>query len=675
MARTLEEARATLAVELRSWLARYLPAVGQDGAREGPAPLLLVRAAGGVGKTHTLAQLLKYRRVTWLGERIEGLERLEGMLHTGLPTVTPLAATVATMSIEKRPSVADGMRDGGAGCTQPERVTGVRDLGLGRFQQHLACRGCPDKATCRYQAWTRSTSWLYAPTIWLELNVNNAGLYSGSEVIVIDESPVDHRLLSTKFMPHEAKVVLDGLRQFTPSAFTQLQHQALVDIFSAIVRLLADPPAGRLRVELRRLVEDLGYVFVLGTGPTGGTGAQTGPVARRVSAGASVTEVPEHLAPIDPAAMADLLKVVSLAPDLRGRLVAMADALAHDVGPRPTCMVRLPSREGNNNPGLVLLGRNVQQTVPDHIPMVVLDATGDPSLYGTLYRGRRIDVLDVEVEQEATVFQIVDARYPASSLTPATIDKLLGSVHAYRQVHPTHRVGLVMKGKLREQAAIESVVSKHFPDPTDIESYWSVRGKNHFEAYDALFLLGAPELHPADVEARARALAAHLPFDPSRENACDFEVVPKRGDTTGYVEVEQAGRKYRLPERGLLHFGDTWFFDRHQAELVQAALRIRPFQGRKKHVFVLSNLYLPPAYLAVTYVELKELLLPRGAHELVVALRSLREQQPRGTLTYAHVTKSTGLRAPAISKILSRLKNHRLGQGMYTEAKTLLAGP
>jgi hypothetical protein len=141
--------------------------------------------------------------------------------------------------------------------------------------------------------------------------------------------------------------------------------KAFIAIFEQALAILRSPPKGRGRVELRQLVADLGFQFLADLRP------RLNPLPERQrKAGYDV---------VDPNGVATVVKqLTSVESGVRGKLSALADALSADTAARPTCVLVLP---GDKTKAGIAAGHFKPLPVPDHLPLVVLDATGDPGRY------------------------------------------------------------------------------------------------------------------------------------------------------------------------------------------------------------------------------------------------------------------------------------------------------
>lgn len=616
----LSTARAELAVKLTAALTEAL------SPSAGPAPLILVDAAGGLGKSHFTAQLLRLRRVTWFGERNKMLADVKDFLNTPISGLVPLpasatATTTGVPSIEKRPS-----REDKGFCSQfDKRIKPLQMFGLGRFEQRMGCRLCPDVNTCRYQNWRPSTPWLFSSHARLGLRNDDKYLFEGREIVVIDESPVKEILRATTLEVYEIERLLFCLKEFKPTALSELAAEAFRRLFEVILDLLGDPPPARRRVELRVLLEELGYGFIDNLPATEEQVRSAANLVTRQRQGERGTESAKDAAarirPIDPMSTAYLIQELQFigAEGLGAKLHRLADALAADTGARPTCVLVLPSEQGR---GGILAGQRVTPPIPAHLPLVILDATSDEWIYQFLFPERSRIHVRVEVQQTAEIVQTTDHRYPAGTLgdpKSPSINRLMDIVDKYKVENPHHKIAVVVQKRLfNRQKHVKNRILESVAE-TDVVFFWSNRGENTLKDYDALFVLGAPELPSFEIEARARAfMSTEVPAH--WEKPYDYQVVPPpdRVSGEGYIHDEDGSV---LIERGYQQGGpSSVYYAFHQAEYAQAMLRLRPYDPSKpKRIYFFSNVYVP--YLHMRRVKENDLL--GRAPDLLVRSRDL----------------------------------------------------
>ncbi|MRG98231.1 hypothetical protein [Polyangium spumosum] len=589
----LATARAELAAKLTHALNEAL------APSAAPAPIVLVDAPGGLGKSHITARLLQHRRVTWFGERNRLLGAVEGYLSTPLLGVVPLppATTTAVTSnagIEKRPS-----REDEGFCSQfDKRIKPLQMFGLGRFEQRMGCKLCPDRDTCKYQNWRPSKPWLFASHARLGLRNDDKYLFEGREIVVIDESPVKEVLQAVTLEPYEIHQILSALKAPDVVALGELSTRAFTQLFEVVSDLLDDPPPNRRRIELRVLLRELGYVFVDGL-PRAEEQIRA---AARLLAGQPEggererqnKDMGAHVCRIDPMSTAYLIQKLEFigGQGLGAKLHKLADALAADTGARPTCVLVLPSGESR---GGIIAGQRVIPPVPPQVPIVILDATCDQLLYAYMFPDRPLLHVHVEAQQTARIIQTIDYRYPASTLgdpNSPSINRLMDIVDKYKAENPGHKIAVIVQKHL---FAAKPQVKKRILESVkeeDVAYFWSNRGENALKDYDALFVLGAPELHPLEIEARARAYISTEP-PASWEDPFDYRLVPSpnQDSSEGYVVADDGTR---LIERRFRRGPFSVFWAFHQAEYAQSMLRLRPYDPhKKKTIYFFSNVDIP----------------------------------------------------------------------------------
>lgn len=642
----LTTARAELVTKLTKVLDEAVTTTSGESA-----PIIVVNAPGGLGKTHITAQLLRERRVVWFGERNALLGQLGDFLTTPLPGVTPLPPSPGTQpsptpDLEKRPS-----REDPGFCSQLEqRVKPLQRRGLGRFEQRMACRFCPDRDPCTYQNWKPSRRWLFATHARLGLRNNDEHLFKGREIVIIDESPVKEMLQSVTLTRWEIDELLLALRDVDASGKTTCASRAFTHLFDVVLDLLNDPPPNRRRVELRVLLRELGYRFIDNL-PTAEEKlrAASNPIAGQLPADRE--DVQDNIQRIDPMSTAELIRELQFigGQGLGVKLHKLADALAADGGARPTSVVVLPSAEGR---GGIAAGQLVLPPIPPKLPIVLLDATSDPVLPHLLFPDRPIIDVNVNVQQTARIIQTRNHRYPASTLgypkSPA-LDRLMSIVDKYKSDNPTHRVAVFVKRRLFNGLPhVKSRILKSVAED-DVGYIWANRGDNTFKDYDALFVLGAPELPSLEIEASARALMSQIVPGPN-EQPFDYRLVPRSGDPSeGYVTATDGTR---IVDRGYLQGGPMLtFYAFHQAEYAQAMLRLRPYDPTKnKTIVFFSNIDIP--YFNVEFTTERKLL--GQAPDLLVrardALKRQRAAGTKGAINQKELARLLGVSKVAITK-------------------------
>jgi hypothetical protein len=655
----LAQARAELAAKLQASLPTLLSSAAS------PAPVIVVRAPGGIGKTHMLTQKLSGHSVVWFGERKQMMPEIQTFLDTPLPGVTPLLQPPGRVQVEKRPAREDqGMCPDFALEIKP-----LRDRGLGRFEQSRGCRRCASFAGCPYFAWKPSSSWTFAPAIWLELKVKNTPHFDGKQIAVIDESPLQHVLQGVSLSAKEIDSLLADLQASPLRA--SLAYETFTKLLVACGELLRDPPPHRRRVELRELLRDLGFQFV--------DAPQHWHVRMRddlLAAGAIPSAAPAVTKPggikVDPGCVARVLQYASaLSTEQKKKLMALADALIDDESERPCCVLVLP--DGKARSGIVA-GRYVAPQIPATMPILVLDATADRLLYDVIFEGRTIAFIDVDLQVAAEIIQTTDFRYPSRTFKAAssnTIERLMAIVDEYQTQHVGQELAVVVKKDLFDtDTKFKNRVLQSVP-PDHVFFYWSLRGRNDLKDFDAIFLIGAPELSPLDMEAMARAFMSRHAPKPG-EKPFDYRVVPVPGQQrSGWSEFTSGGKKISLPDRGYLQVGpDAVYWALHQAEYVQAALRIRPYDpAQPKTVFVLTSADL--GMLDVTFAQEKDLLPTAPPKRLLEAKAWLEQHRAAGHVE--KVTHTALAQAIGVSKgRWSQLKKKVRGLRLLAEVESLM---
>ena len=452
---------------------------------------------------------------------------------------------------------------------------------------------------------------------------------------------------------------MSALKDLKPTTLAELAAQAFSQLFEVLLDLLKDPPPARRRIELRVLLQELGYKFIDKL-PTAEEQIQT---AASLVAGQrslnnendpqSKNDDETDLHRVDPMSTAYLIQELQFLgrEGLGAKLHKLADALTADTGPRPTCVLVLPSKEVR---GGIVAGQLALPPIPSHLPIVILDATCDRLLYDLLFHERSILHVRVEVQQTATIIQTIDHRYPAGTLgdpNSPSINRLMDIVDKHKEKNPTHKIAVIVQkhlivAKRHVKARILESVAED-----DVRFFWSNRGENTLKDYDALFVLGAPELHPFETEARARAfMSREAPA--SWEQPYDYQLVPSPNQTSseGYI-IEGDGS--RLAERGYQQGGpSSVFYAFHQAEYAQSMLRLRPYDpGKQKTIYFFSNVYIP--YLTMNRTTEDELL-ERAPALLVRArelLKNVRASGNKGLISQKELADMLGVSKAAVTQM------------------------
>jgi hypothetical protein len=441
--------------------------------------------------------------------------------------------------------------------------------------------------------------WLFSSHARLGLRNEDKYLFEGREIVVIDESPVKEVLQAVTLEQHEIDRILSALKDPDVIALDELSGHAFTRLFEVASDLLTDPPPNRRRIELRVLLKELGYKFIDKL-PRAEEQTQ---VAADLLVGQSQdddgdaqnTDAELGVCQIDPMSTARLIQQLQFigGQGLGAKLHKLADALSADTGARPTCVLVVPSDESR---GGIVAGHRVVPPIPPQVPVVILDATCDQLLYAYMFTGRPLLHVHVEAEQTARMIQTIDHRYPASTLgdpNSPSIDRLMDIVDEYKAENPSHKIAVIVQKHLFDtRAHVKNRILKSVTEE-DVKYFWANRGDNTLKDYDALFALGAPELHPLEIEARARA---HMSTETPApwEKPFDYRIVPSpsQSSSDGYVVADDGTR---LIERGFLQggpFAVFWAF--HQAEYAQAMLRLRPYNpGKQKTIYFFSNIDIP----------------------------------------------------------------------------------
>jgi hypothetical protein len=150
-------------------------------------------------------------------------------------------------------------------------------------------------------------------------------------------------------------------------------------------------------------------------------------------------------------------------------------------------------------------------------PVLALDGTGDPMLNRALFGASMVHE-EVRIERQATVTGTVGKWYSRQSITGSDsngipiasreTDSNRLRTEVGRVVRQTGEPTLVVATNGAEKALI---ASGHLPDDARITHYGALRGRNAFEAFKAVVVVGQESVSLGDAERRARAFMASDP--------------------------------------------------------------------------------------------------------------------------------------------------------------------
>jgi len=225
-------------------------------------------------------------------------------------------------------------------------------------------------------------------------------------------------------------------------------------------------------------------------------------------------------------------------------------------------------------PSLIIRDPRMPRLPP--CPVIVLDSTGDPKLYEQVL-GRKVRVFDPKVKVKAKVVQVASGAYGRQSLRlPATRNRLFDAVKAIVDAHPKSKIGVVtFKDRVIELA-------KHLGEPERVAfaHFWGLRGTNALQDCQHLIVVGTPTSNIGELVAEVQALH----WDDDAIDTTSIERWERLGRLDETEDVEVPVRHY-LDDRL-----DRWLWQHRQAELLQAAFRLRPLDGhRRKTLWLLTN--------------------------------------------------------------------------------------
>jgi hypothetical protein len=255
----------------------------------------------------------------------------------------------------------------------------------------------------------------------------------------------------------------------------------------------------------------------------------------------------------------------------------------------------------SGNGHLILLLRHpVNDQLPPHV--IWLDATGDAHLYEAAF-GRPVEVVDATPEFRGRVFQVYDRANGKSTLLdekgsareePLRQLKAQIAAIAGRYVRPAV---ITFQGVVEAVRVVDAggptrtTTDAHgLPQPTEGElssaHFYAARGTNQFQECDAIIIAGTPQAPRTGLERAARMLFFErmAPFQTAWSTAVR---------AYAYTDpVDGLGRGY--PVSGFWGDGDLQavLWSVREAEIIQAAHRGRPVL-RPVDIWLLTNLPLP----------------------------------------------------------------------------------
>ncbi|MCH8295176.1 DUF3854 domain-containing protein [Candidatus Poribacteria bacterium] len=250
------------------------------------------------------------------------------------------------------------------------------------------------------------------------------------------------------------------------------------------------------------------------------------------------------------------------------------------------------------NTPCVRLNLRKEVFVPSDVPILLLDALGNPDLLSLLIR-RDIDVCELpSVCPDTEITQVLDGSYGITSLwnqktdqPKSSLDRLMkkaviplcGKTPAETLVITWKKVADYLRG-LQDKGEL--------PRSVAVEHYGNLEGSNEYQDRRTVILLGTPQINPADLEELAHALFANDDEPISMDTLEVFKAYD-------YVDCDGNGYetlvKCFVDDRVQL-LARTFRED----EIMQAAHRIRPLLTGGKQIVLLTDLPindLPPTRL------------------------------------------------------------------------------
>lgn len=220
----------------------------------------------------------------------------------------------------------------------------------------------------------------------------------------------------------------------------------------------------------------------------------------------------------------------------------------------------------------------IQQLARPEQPKVLLDATVNADLLRAIFPATPIQLEQPRIAGGATVIQVISRDWAKSGLRGKRREQWYDEVaQAIRPGRPT----LVVCTQACEEG-LRAALRARGHDQAVVAHYGALRGSNAFKGYDVVL---AQVYHP-NLEAIAREGRALFADDP---DPLDEQVV-----TTDRVLQDAAGARWAVQ---VPTFADARLAalleNKREAELVQAALRGRPFDHPEAQITLLFGLPLP----------------------------------------------------------------------------------
>ena len=228
--------------------------------------------------------------------------------------------------------------------------------------------------------------------------------------------------------------------------------------------------------------------------------------------------------------------------------------------------------------------------VPKEVPILLLDAQGDPQLLSRLL-GREVETWEINATPDAEIMQIVDGMYGITSLwngkqkkPTRTLERLLDKVvFPIAQSDPAHTLIVTWKKvadylrELQDAGEISPLVA--------IEHYGNLSGSNAYESRKNNILLGTPQLSPNDLEEMAHALFITGEAPISAETEMRWEK---------YAYQDCDGYGYQVKVRRYIDQRVNMLAKlQREHEILQAAHRTRPLLHDGRRIFLLTALPIP----------------------------------------------------------------------------------
>jgi hypothetical protein len=618
---SVDWARMLLRDEVRSFINDVRMGQAED------APVLLVRGLPGLGKTSRAGEIVRTLVRVPKGMFPDGIDgRLRFALFVdrlarGREVLPHLTVPVTSKAVDRpvrliygKVAYRDGRVDREASlCHYAAKVDHLRRRGYGAGEYRFSCSTCQYRPregskspSCEYpQQFDPTSSWVLSQHHLLSERFGG-GADNNPHLVVLDEG-VLNLVMGQRLdvSPTDIGYMLGLLEK------EGVDYPFLNDILFAIVDLLALENAAEIdvRFHLGSEVDEFGVISrELLDAPA------LWQAVEAIEAKHDVNRLPKRF-------LRELLEILAEEEETGAPNSRLSVSPGDDEN---ALTIRQPRLKGLNDR-----------------PTIVLDSTGDGPLYQQVLQ-RPVEVFDPGVAVEVNVTQVASAAYGKSSLRkPATRARLFKAVTAIIDGHPSEKVGVVTFKEsvphLRQHLKQHDVIFAHF---------WGLRGTNKLKDCQHLIVVGTPTINVEEL----RASVAALHWSEDLIDDTPVERWKRLGRYDDEHDVEVLVRHFVDPRL------DQWLWQGREAELLQAAFRIRPLDNpTRKRIWLLTNTPVPGLEPTDIYLTLDDLLAALGVGKTETLSKAvdaqLTDAQAQGRrATDAAIADATGASARTIRR-------------------------